>query len=885
MKNLIKNLSIAQRLWLNLSLGVLITLVIVYSGLSGLFKAQSASQSLIEMQAADVVPINQLTQSYRQMIDQMMNALLNRSEEAQLAFNTRSESFRSELVSLFESKGVELALDGNGYYRPVETSEADQSQSEPNPNSETPQIELQADVEKEAQKEILVEGQEALQAQSNLPAPLLNEVLQVDRILLDLQKVVASYLFLRKDIENTYEFGIETSLRNIEQQLQTLSLSENVQDSTELVEMSETLLSKLEASKRLAPLYLVSNNPEVLQNFHQQGLGDSADKIIEVFSEELSSAFLLQESLEGFVNSRDSLVESMHDIRDAMHTAQENNQTIYTLINQGQSIFDKVSGDYQQKSVQALDEVEVLSSERIEWMLWIAVIGVVLMLMINFVFLKSITQPLSKMKAKMRHMQQTMVFDSWSPAQGRNELTEMENVIGELLHTFASSMQEVIATSEAMAQGDLSSTLSSDYRGDLKKMADHFNQSLFRIHQTLNEIEEVSHALAQGNLNYQISVDEYPGQYRVVLRSLQRALKQQRQAIEEVQVISQAMEQGNFSRRIENEMPGDLANLKLHFNDALDNLEAAILQKVGALQAYSSGDFSYEMEGEFQGRLYELKDHMSNMASKVSHMLEEVKESTLKAETGVAEISQGNEELNQRVQKQAGFIQKTSARMGTMMTFLEGSYQQSNEMAKASYSVKESSSSGLATIDEMVNAMQQIETASQQIASMTDVIDSIAFQTNLLALNASVEAARAGEMGRGFAVVAQEVRNLANRSGEASKQIRQVTEDTLEKVSIGMELTSRTQKIFSKNAQSIEQIASQALKMQNSIEHQNESICEVNQSLLEIEQSTQANAELVEQVTATSAEIIDQMGGLQAKVTQFRLKAKPVIELQNIQMH
>lgn len=311
----------------------------------------------------------------------------------------------------------------------------------------------------------------------------------------------------------------------------------------------------------------------------------------------------------------------------------------------------------------------------------------------------------------------------------------------------------------------------------------------------------------------------------------------------------------------------------------MDNLESAILQKVTALQAYSQGDFSYEMEGEFQGRLYELKDHMGNMATKISLMLEEVKASTLKAETGVAEISQGNEELNQRVLKQAGFIQKTSARMGTMMTFLEGSYQQSNEMAKASYSVKESSNSGLATIDEMVNAMQQIEAASQQISSMTEVIDSIAFQTNLLALNASVEAARAGEMGRGFAVVAQEVRSLANRSSEASKQIRQVTADTLEKVSVGMDLTSKKQQIFGKNAQNIEQIANQALKMQNSIEHQNESISEVNQSLLEIEQTTQANAELVEQVTATSAEIIDQMGGLQDKVMQFQLKEKPAMTL------
>lgn len=860
--DIMKNLSIAKRLWLNLSIAVLITLAIAWGGLSGLWKAEESSNSLVTQENEQIAPFESFHHSFRELVDKMMRTLLIRSEDGLKAFNQAVTAQRDELSELFAQQEIAVEIDGNGYLKLAESQDA-----------------VQEGVQESSESDLLP-GATDQTAVTEEPNEKIQSLLAIDRILVDLQKATQSYLFLKKDVENTFEYGIEASSKNITELLSSLVTSEAAEENADLQQVMAKIQERLQVSKRLAAQLMVSGDFSFIETFHQEGLGDQADSLMEQFSQGFSGNFLLQESVEGVISSRDSFYESISDIRDGLRTAGENNETISKLVHEGQGHFDKILSQYKQQRIEALQDVEVLSAERIEMMIWVAVIGLLAMLLINSIFIRSITQPLSRMKKQVNHIKEHMDFSSWQQTQGRNELADMEQSIGGLLASFSEAMQEVISSSQSMARGDLNVSLTHDYKGDLKQMADHFNASIDQVRQTLNGLEEVSHSLAAGNLSHQISLENYSGQYQSVMSGLQKAIFEQKQAIDEVRGITQAMEKGDFSKRIEHQMPGDLGYLKNHLNDALENLEQAIYHKVSALEAYSQGNFSYEIEGTYQGKLLELKQHMISMAEKVSHMLDEVKDSTFKAEHGVRQISDGNQELNTRVHDQTGLIQKTSQRMGAMVTFLEGSFEQSSEVAQATVNVKEESSSGVATVEEMVEAMQQIEQASQEIAAMTDTIDSIAFQTNLLALNAAVEAARAGEMGRGFAVVAQEVRSLAQRSAEASKQIRQVTEQTIHRVERGLTLSEQTRTVFTNNVSNIERIAEQAVQMQSSIKDQNHSIVEVNDALQQIENVTYANAELVKEVTLTSSEIIEQVSSVQEKMANFelRFRAEPQLE-------
>jgi len=202
------------------------------------------------------------------------------------------------------------------------------------------------------------------------------------------------------------------------------------------------------------------------------------------------------------------------------------------------------------------------------------------------------------------------------------------------------------------------------------------------------------------------------------------------------------------------------------------------------------------------------------------------------------------------------------------------SLSQSEEANKLSTSVKTEIENGSKTINQMNTAMEEISTASSEIADITNTIDSIAFQTNLLALNAAVESARAGEAGRGFAVVAGEVRALASRSSEAAKQIREVSENSLSKVQTGMQLTQQTTQTFAHNEQAVKEVSKKVSEVFRNLKQQVQGIQEINRTFNEIDSTTQQNATLVEQVASTSVNITNNMQELEKSVKTFQLLPK-----------
>ncbi|WP_373018921.1 methyl-accepting chemotaxis protein, partial [Thiomicrorhabdus sp.] len=335
--------------------------------------------------------------------------------------------------------------------------------------------------------------------------------------------------------------------------------------------------------------------------------------------------------------------------------------------------------------------------------------------------------------------------------------------------------------------------------------------------------------------------------------------------------VMQAMTHGDFSQRINLELPGEYTYLKQYLNDSLDRLEHSIETKNSILDNYSQGDFSFTTQVEFNGKLNELKNNMDRMAGSISNMLQTVKRASIDAVSGVEEISAGNQDLNLRVQNQATALQSTAQSMEQMAQSVAQSLQQADEVNKVSHGVQKTIQQGSEVVGEMDQAMQAIFDASSEISNITGVIDSIAFQTNLLALNAAVEAARAGEAGRGFAVVAGEVRSLAQKSAEAAKQIRHVSESSMNKIEAGLKLSQLTTQTFEENLKAVAEVSGMVEEMNQSLQKQSHGIQEVSHALNEIDNATQQNAALVEQIASTSSNIIDQVKGLETTVNAFKV--------------
>lgn len=238
------------------------------------------------------------------------------------------------------------------------------------------------------------------------------------------------------------------------------------------------------------------------------------------------------------------------------------------------------------------------------------------------------------------------------------------------------------------------------------------------------------------------------------------------------------------------------------------------------------------------------------------------------------EIAEGNLNLSERTEAQASALEETSASMTQMIGAARHNAENAREANRLVDSSREKAERGGRVVQEAVEAMTEISASSKKIATITSVIDEIAFQTNLLALNAAVEAARAGEQGRGFAVVAGEVRNLAARSAEAAKQIKLLIDDSVKKVEAGAERVSASGSTLEEIVSAVKQVSELVSDIARASAEQNDGFGMVSQAVHSMDDMTQKNAALVEQVAAAAKELEGQAYALAAMMDTFSLPSQ-----------
>ena len=290
-----------------------------------------------------------------------------------------------------------------------------------------------------------------------------------------------------------------------------------------------------------------------------------------------------------------------------------------------------------------------------------------------------------------------------------------------------------------------------------------------------------------------------------------------------------------------------------------------------ALAKLSSGDLTFRVSRDFPGEYAELKQNFNGAVDSLEETLRLVSVAVTNIDGGTSEISSGANDLSRRTEQQAAQIEETAAALNELTEQVHSSAENAKTAASAVNSANHEAAKSGDIVNSAIAAMQGIEKSSAQITNIIGVIDEIAFQTNLLALNAGVEAARAGDAGKGFAVVAQEVRELAQRSATAAKEIKALISASEAQVNDGVTLVAQTGKALEAISGQVVHINGLINMISVSSSEQAEGLREMNTAMHHMDQVTQQNAAMVEETTAASVSLSEEAARLKSLVARFRV--------------
>ena len=301
------------------------------------------------------------------------------------------------------------------------------------------------------------------------------------------------------------------------------------------------------------------------------------------------------------------------------------------------------------------------------------------------------------------------------------------------------------------------------------------------------------------------------------------------------------------------------------------NIRQPLNETMAFAERMAAGDLTATLNNDRGDEFGAMTRSLGTMRDRLVSVVADVKRGTENITVAAKEISTGNNDLSSRTEQTASNLQQTAASMEQM----SGAIKQSADSARVANQLADvagqSAQKGGSVVNQVVSTMEEINQASRKINDIIGVIDGIAFQTNILALNAAVEAARAGEQGRGFAVVAGEVRNLAQRSAQAAKEIKGLIGASVDKVTVGTELVNQAGQTMSEIVENVVRVRDIIGEIASASGEQAEGVNQINAAVSNLDQMTQQNAALVEESAAAASSMNDQAARLAEVVRIFRL--------------
>jgi methyl-accepting chemotaxis protein len=451
-------------------------------------------------------------------------------------------------------------------------------------------------------------------------------------------------------------------------------------------------------------------------------------------------------------------------------------------------------------------------------------------------------------------------------------MRDISNGMNRLLEAVINPLNMAASYVDNLSKGVIPDEITATYNGDFNIIKNNLNACGHAIQALVADASLLAKDAEAGVLTTRADAAKHLGEYRKVIEGLNATLDDIITPLNVAADSVASIARGDVPEKITAHYNGDFNNIKDNLNTCIESINALISDGQMLATAASEGKISVRADAtSHEGDFRKIVDGMNETLEMIVGPIGTVKVAVETISTASREIAEGNADLSRRTEEQAASLEKTSATMEELSATVKqnaDNASQANQLAAAASSV---AVKGGEVVSEVVSTMSAINESAKKIEDIISVIDGIAFQTNILALNAAVEAARAGEQGRGFAVVAGEVRNLAQRSATAAKEIKELISDSVSKTAEGtiqVELAGNTMQEI---VVSVKRVSDIIGEIAAASQEQSLGIAQVNDAIMKMDDVTQQNTALVEEAAAAAESMLEQADELMNAVGVFQL--------------